>query len=74
MLCKDCRWIKLPAPGDDVPVSVYTVLCLHPTSVWQPNPDRVFGDPRPAEQLPCHEARQSNELCGPEGKYWEAHP
>ena len=71
-LCKDCRWIRLPQRDGDGPVSVFRVTCLHPTSAWQPSPDMVFGNPRPLEPLPCHEVRQTHELCGPEGKYWEA--
>jgi hypothetical protein len=55
----------------DIPISMFAVLCEHPTSSWTPNPDRVFGNPRPVEQLPCHEVRQDRERCGPEGKYWE---
>ena len=66
-LCKDCRWCKL-----DHAVPRYS-MCQHPEVQYPGMQDYVTGQTvKPIKQL-CNSARDDENLCGRDGRYWEAH-
>jgi len=65
-LCRDCRWIEVRVPDDAL-----SAVCLHPTSLRQPQADVRTGETPPPQPFPCSQARLMGD-CGPEGKYLES--
>jgi hypothetical protein len=75
-LCKDCRWSLNRYPGSDgiLLTQGYGWLCRHPSSAAPLEPNYVTGrEVGEPQYLACPQARRvHSDLCGPEGRFWEA--
>ena len=70
-LCIDCRWAVHRHPN----LTNFLGLSLHAlNSDGRPLPDYMTGQPAKTYHKSCDQTRLDTQLCGPEGRYWEAKP
>jgi hypothetical protein len=67
-LCKDCRWADCQGES---PVTQYWE-CRHSSSPRPPLIDYVTGISKEPRLRAYYVMRDDRDLCGPEGRYWEA--
>ena len=73
--CRDCRFCFAPRNGPFGIKRDYSMArCLHPTSVRNQGNLLAAGqyDPDNAQYCSLVRDRSSEEMCGPEGRHWEA--
>lgn len=70
-LCKDCKWALNRGAELGTP-RPYDWSCRHPAALQPPLADYVTGTPQQPHPRDCLGMRDDPDLCGPEGRYWEA--